>query len=148
MLAFYRVPLWSQRSFLGRCCQPPQWQTNEKRKRRITDQYIFDCTSFHTISRAQNGSSNSYPQWVILCQLTVYLLWNICVHAYSSCTGIKLIVKNCNYLCVCVICVPRWPKGLLATNVPHEKMCVVHHNLLHIASDRRRGVDHLIHWTK
>lgn len=54
---------------------------------------------------------------------------------------------TCYYLSVCVVCIPRWPKGLLAPDVPHEEMGVVDHNLLHVASNCRRGVHHLIHWT-
>lgn len=56
--------------------------------------------------------------------------------------------KKGNDLCVCVICVPRRPQRLLATDVPHEKVCIVHNNLFHVASDCWGGVDHLIHGAK
>lgn len=63
------------------------------------------------------------------------------------CLCMQFLEKG-NDLCVCVICIPRRPQGLLATDVPHEKVRVVDNNLLDVASDCWGGVDDLIHGTK
>lgn len=49
------------------------------------------------------------------------------------------------HLCICIICIPWRPQGLLSSNIPHQEMSVVDHNLLHVAADRRGGVNHLVH---
>lgn len=55
--------------------------------------------------------------------------------------------KYVTYLCVGVVGVPGGPERLLPSYIPHQKVSVLHNYLLHIASDSRRRVDHLIHQT-
>lgn len=44
-----------------------------------------------------------------------------------------------------VVGVPGGAQGLLAPDVPHQEARVVHHDLLHVAADGGRGVNHLVH---
>lgn len=55
------------------------------------------------------------------------------------------LVGTSIYLCVWVICVPGWPQRLLTTNIPHEKMSVLHNYFFNIASYGWRGMNHFIH---
>lgn len=49
------------------------------------------------------------------------------------------------HLGVGVVGVPGGAQGLLAPDVPHQEARVVHHDLLHVAPDGGRGVNHLVH---
>lgn len=50
-----------------------------------------------------------------------------------------------SHLGVGVVGVPGGTQGLLAPDVPHQEPSVVHHDLLHVAADGGRGVNHLVH---
>lgn len=49
------------------------------------------------------------------------------------------------HLGVGVVGVPGGAQGLLPPDVPHQEARVVHHDLLHVAADGGRGVNHLVH---
>lgn len=55
--------------------------------------------------------------------------------------------KTCPHLGVGVVGVPRGSQGLLASNVPHQEMSVLHHNFFHIASNGGWCMDNLVHQT-
>lgn len=49
------------------------------------------------------------------------------------------------YLGVGVVGVPRRPQTLLATDVPHQEVCILHDDLFNVTADGRRRVDDLFH---
>ena len=49
------------------------------------------------------------------------------------------------YLCIGVVRVPGGSKRLLTPQVPHDEVDVVPDDLLHVAADGWRRVDHLVH---
>lgn len=49
------------------------------------------------------------------------------------------------HLSVGVVGVPRGPQRLLASNVPHQEVSVLHHDFFHVAADGGRRVHHLLH---
>ena len=157
MLAFCRVHLWLQRFVLCLCCRPPQLQTSHREQKRhnwlknnntIGHGCIIKWQSFLTILYVPKKScqwqfgqskSSSYTSLIPGDSPQSLLQWANII--------ISQMLSN-NYLCVCVICVPRWPKGLLTPDVPHQEMGVVDDDLLHVAPDCRRSVHHLVHWTE
>merc|ERR1712013_768185 len=48
-------------------------------------------------------------------------------------------------LCVGVVRVPRSSQRLLAPQIPHNEVDIIPDNLLHVAANCRRRVDHLVH---
>lgn len=52
--------------------------------------------------------------------------------------GVKMYFS---YLCVAVVGVPTGSEALLPSDVPHQKVCFAHGDLLNVASDGGRRVD-------
>ena len=56
----------------------------------------------------------------------------VCVREKGR-AGVRVSVRT--YLSVGVVGVPGGPERLLAPNIPHEEVGVLHHYLLHVAAD-------------
>lgn len=52
-----------------------------------------------------------------------------------------------SHLCVGVVGVPRGSQGLLASDVPHQEVGVLHHYFFHVASNGGWRMDDLVHQT-
>lgn len=50
-----------------------------------------------------------------------------------------------SHLSVCVVGVPRRPKRLLPSDIPHQKARVVDHYLFHVTPYGGRGMHHFVH---
>lgn len=56
-------------------------------------------------------------------------------------------VQKASHLCVGVVGVPGGPERLLSSDVPHQKVSVLHHYFFNIAANSGWCVDNLLHQT-